>query len=125
MGELKILVVDDSPTMRRIIVNTLKRAGYGRVIEAGDGAEALGMLRGEGADFVVTDWNMPGMDGLILANEIRRDVTLEKTPILMVTTRSVKDDIMEALQAGVNDYIIKPFSPKTMGEKIEKVLGCG
>lgn len=87
--------------------------------------EALGMLRGEGADLVVTDWNLPGMDGLILANEIRRNVTLEQTLILMVTTRSVKDDIMEALQAGVNDYIIKLFSPKTRGEKIEKVPGCG
>lgn len=87
--------------------------------------EALGMLRGEGADLVVTDWNLPGMDGLILANEIRRNVTLEQTLILMVTTRSVKDDIMEARQAGVNDYIIKPFSPKTRGEKIEKVPGCG
>lgn len=122
MGELKILAVDDSPTMRRIIVNTLKRAGYSNIIEAENGADALGKLRGEGADFVLTDWNMPEMDGLTFVGHVRQDAALKNKPILMVTTRSVKDDIVEAMKAGVNGYIIKPFSPQTLGEKITQVL---
>lgn len=122
VGEIKILAVDDSPTMRRIIVNTLKRAGYNNIIEAENGVEALGKLRGEGADFVLTDWNMPEMDGLTFVGHIRQDEALKSKPILMVTTRSVKDDIVEAMKAGVNGYIIKPFSPQTLGEKITQVL---
>ena len=122
VADIKILAVDDSPTMRRIIVNTLKRAGYANVIEAENGVEALGKLRGEGADFVITDWNMPEMDGLTFVTQVRGDDALKGKPVLMVTTRSVKEDIVEALKAGVNGYVVKPFSPETLSEKISQVL---
>ena len=122
MSDLKILAVDDSPTMRRIIINTLKRAGFTDVIEAGDGKEAMAKLKVETVNFVITDWNMPEMDGLTFVKTIRSDAALKDLPVLMVTTRSVKDDIVEALQAGVNNYIVKPFTPDTLKEKIEQVL---
>ncbi len=122
MSDLKILAVDDSPTMRRIIINTLKRAGFTDVIEAGDGKEAMAKLKVETVNFVITDWNMPEMDGLTFVKSIRSDDSLKDLPVLMVTTRSVKDDIVEALQAGVNNYIVKPFTPDTLKEKIEQVL---
>lgn len=123
MADLKILAVDDSPTMRRIIVNTLKRAGYPNVIEAKDGKDALAKLRVESINFVITDWNMPEMDGLTFVNTMRSDEALKSIPVLMVTTRSVKDDIIDAMKAGVNSYIVKPFTPDTLREKIEQVLG--
>ncbi len=123
MADLKILAVDDSPTMRRIIVNTLKRAGYSDVIEATDGKDALAKLKVETINFVITDWNMPEMDGLTLVTQIRKSSELKQLPILMVTTRSVKDDIVEALKAGVNNYIVKPFTPDTLKEKISEILG--
>ena len=119
---MKILAVDDSPTMRRIIVNTLKRAGYDDIIEANDGKEAMEKLKSETIDFLITDWNMPEMDGLTLVNHLREDAKFKSLPILMVTTRSVKEDIVEALKAGVNNYIVKPFTPDTLKEKIEQVL---
>jgi two-component system chemotaxis response regulator CheY len=119
---MKILAVDDSPTMRRIIVSTLRRAGYENIVEAENGVDALAKLRGEGADLVVTDWNMPEMDGLAFVTELRGDATLKDKPVLMVTTRSVKEDIVEAMKAGVNGYIVKPFSPQTLAEKIGQVL---
>jgi two-component system chemotaxis response regulator CheY len=122
VADIKILAVDDSPTMRRIIVNTLKRAGFGNVVEAENGVDALGKLRSEGADFVITDWNMPEMDGLTFVTQMRADNALKGKPVLMVTTRSVKDDIVVALKAGVNGYIVKPFSPETLSEKINQVL---
>lgn len=123
MSDLKILAVDDSPTMRRIIINTLKRAGYSDVIEANDGKDALAKLKVETINFVITDWNMPEMDGLTFVNTLRGMPEYKELPILMVTTRSVKDDIMEALKAGVNNYIVKPFTPDTLKEKIQEVLG--
>lgn len=122
MADLKILAVDDSPTMRRIIINTLKRAGYADVVEAGDGKDALAKLKVEDVNFIITDWNMPEMDGLTFVTTVRGMDKYKTLPILMVTTRSVKDDIVEALKAGVNNYIVKPFTPDTLKEKIEQVL---
>ncbi len=122
MPNLKILAVDDSPTMRRIIVNTLKRAGFEDVSEASDGKDALAKLKTDKFDFIITDWNMPEMDGLTFVNSVRSDPELQSLPILMVTTRSVKEDIMQAIKAGVNNYIVKPFTPETIAEKINQVL---
>ena len=122
MSSLKILAVDDSPTMRRIIVNTLKRAGYEDVTEASDGKDAIAKMKVESFNFVITDWNMPEMDGLTFVSQVRSLDEFKDMPILMVTTRSVKDDIIEAMKAGVNNYIVKPFTPETLGEKIGQVL---
>ena len=122
MADLKILAVDDSPTMRRIIINTLKRAGYNDVVEARDGKDAIAKMKVEKVNFVITDWNMPEMDGLTLVTTIRSMEEYKSIPILMVTTRSVKEDIVEALKAGVNNYIAKPFTPDTLKQKIEQVL---
>ena len=122
MADLKIRAVDDSPTMRRIIINTLKRAGYSDVLEASDGRDALAKMKVEKVNFVITDWNMPEMDGLSFVTTLRSMSEYKSLPILMVTTRSVKDDIMEALKAGVNNYIVKPFTPDTLKDKIEQVL---
>lgn len=122
MAALKILAVDDSPTMRRIIINTLKRAGFDDVIEAEDGKEALAKLQVETVNFVITDWNMPEMDGLTLVTNIRSMEKYKTLPVLMVTTRSVKDDIVDAMKAGVNSYIVKPFTPETLKAKIDQIL---
>ncbi len=122
MGDIRILAVDDSPTMRRIIINTLKRAGYTNVQEAQDGKDALAKIKVDKIDFVITDWNMPEMDGLTFVNMLRAADDTKNLPILMVTTRSVKDDIMEAMKAGVNNYIVKPFTPDTLKAKIEEIL---
>ncbi len=121
--EMKMLVVDDSPTMRRIVVQMLKRIGYTNVVEASDGKEALGRLKAEGDfEMLLSDWNMPVMSGLELTQAVRGDAQLANLPILMVTTRNMKQDIVIALRAGVNNYITKPFDPKTIKEKIDKVL---
>ncbi len=122
MADLKILAVDDSPTMRRIILNTLKRAGFTDVVEAVDGKDALAKMEVDNFNFVITDWNMPEMDGLTFVTNIRNSEQYKKLPILMVTTRSVKDDILEAMKAGVNNYIVKPFTPETLKEKIDQIL---
>lgn len=122
MAALKVLVVDDSATMRRIIVNTLKRIGYEDLIEAEDGVDAYAKLESEaGINFIVTDWNMPNMSGLEFVNKVREG-SFKEIPILMVTTRSIKEDIIEAMKAGVNSYIVKPFTPQTLKEKIDKIL---
>ena len=122
MADLKILTVDDSPTMRRIIINTLKRAGYNEVVEATDGKDAIAKMKVEEVNLVITDWNMPEMDGLTFVTTLRSMEKYKSIPILMVTTRSVKDDIVDALKAGVNNYIVKPFTPDTLKQKIEQVL---
>lgn len=122
MPELKILAVDDSPTMRRIIVNTLKRAGFNDVAEASDGKDALAKMKVDKYDFIITDWNMPEMDGLAFVTQMRSSDEFREMPVLMVTTRSVKEDIIEAMKAGVNNYIVKPFTPETLSEKIGQVL---
>ncbi len=122
MSDLKIIAVDDSPTMRRIIINTLKRAGYENVIEASDGKDALAKMKVEQVNFVITDWNMPEMDGLAFVSHIRATAEFKNLPVLMVTTRSVKEDIVEAMKAGVNNYIVKPFTPETLKAKIDQIL---
>lgn len=122
MSDLKIIAVDDSPTMRRIIINTLKRAGFENVIEATDGKDALAKMKVEQVNFVITDWNMPEMDGLAFVTQIRSTDEFKNLPVLMVTTRSVKEDIVEAMKAGVNNYIVKPFTPETLKAKIDQIL---
>lgn len=123
MTDTKILAVDDSPTMRRIIVNTLRRAGYTDVIEASDGRDALEKLKTDQITLIITDWNMPQMDGLSLVKALRSSDDFKQLPVLMITTRSVREDIVKALKAGVNNYIVKPFSPETLKAKIQEVLG--
>jgi two-component system chemotaxis response regulator CheY len=111
--------------MRRIVVNSLKNLGYDNFIEANDGKEALEKLAGDDSiNFVITDWNMPVLSGLELTKNIRQDAKLAKVPILMVTTRGVKEDIIEALQARVNNYIVKPFTPHILKEKIDAILAA-
>lgn len=119
---MKFLVVDDSVTMRRIIVNSLQRIGYGDVTEASDGQEAL--TRFEGVDFIITDWNMPNMSGIDFARAVRAHPAGARLPILMVTTRSVREDIVTAVEAGVNNYVLKPFTPQVLKEKIDQVLSA-
>lgn len=118
---MKILVVDDSATMRRILVNSLQRIGYSECVEAGDGREAIDKFDGS-IQFVITDWNMPNVSGLDLTRALRAHPDGKAVPILMVTTRSVKEDIIAAIQAGVNNYIVKPFTPQVLKEKIDAVL---
>ena len=121
--ELKFLIVDDSLTMRRIVTNSLKNLGYNNFVEAADGKEALEKLAADSAiNFVITDWNMPVLSGLELVKAIRGDAKLATMPILMVTTRGVKEDILQALQARVNNYVVKPFTPQVLREKIEQIL---
>jgi two-component system chemotaxis response regulator CheY len=119
---LKILTVDDSPTMRRIIVNTLKRAGFSDVSEAENGKDALAKMQEDNFNFIITDWNMPVMDGLTFVNNVRASKEYASLPVLMVTSRSVKDDILKAMKAGVDSYIVKPFTADTLKEKIMQVL---
>jgi len=116
------LVVDDSPTMRRIVINALKTFGVTEVVEAEDGMDALDKLKVGNIDFVITDWNMPNMTGLELTQAIRSSEKLKHLPILMVTTRGLKEDIIEALKARVNNYIVKPFTPQVLKEKIENIM---
>ena len=118
---MKCLVVDDSATMRRIVVNALKSIGYDDVVEAGDGNEALQNCDAT-IDLVITDWNMPVMGGLEFVKTLRATPQHAKTAILMVTTRSVKEDILHAVEAGVSSYILKPFTPQVLKEKIDQVL---
>ena len=123
MADLKFLVVDDSVTMRRILINSLNKLGYEDIIEAGDGKDALAKLYSEpGINFIITDWNMPNMDGLTFVKSIKEDSNLTGIPILMVTTRSLKEDILDAMKVGVNNYIVKPFTPQVLSDKIEAVL---
>lgn len=119
---MKFLVVDDSPTMRRIVINALKSFGIEDVVEAEDGQDALSKLQAHNIDFIITDWNMPNMTGLDLTKTIRANDMWKNLPILMVTTRGLKQDIIEALQAKVNNYIVKPFTPQVLKEKIMAIL---
>ncbi len=123
--DLKFLVVDDFSTMRRIIKNLLHDLGYGNVTEADDGKTALPMLQAGNFDFLITDWNMPGMPGLDLIKAVRADARLSKMPVLMLTAEAKRDQIIEAAQAGVNGYVIKPFTAETLKEKLDKILGAG
>ncbi len=119
---MRFLVVDDFSTMRRIIRNLLKELGFVNVEEADDGAVALGKLRGGGFDFVISDWNMPNMDGMTLLRNIRADEALKKIPVLMVTAEAKKENIIAAAQAGANGYVVKPFTAVTLDEKLNKIL---
>jgi two-component system chemotaxis response regulator CheY len=122
MASIKILIVDDSITIRRIITNALKTVGFTDTIEASNGKEALEKLASSKVDFVITDWNMPEMNGLDLIKEIRANPVYSSMPILMITTRGTEHDVVEALQAKVNSYIMKPFTPQELKEKIEGIL---
>lgn len=122
---MKFLVVDDSPTMRRIIVAQLGQLGYGEVEEADNGQVALERLKAQPFDFVLTDWNMPFMDGRSMVLELRQTPGIDQLPVVMVTTRNTKADVIEALKAGVNNYVVKPFKPSDLGKKIDAVLGAG
>jgi two-component system chemotaxis response regulator CheY len=119
---LNFLVVDDFSTMRRIIKNLLHDLGYANVTEADDGNTALPLLREGNFDFLITDWNMPGMPGLDLLKHVRADARLGKMPVLMLTAEAKREQIVEAAQAGVSGYVIKPFTAVTLKEKIDKIL---
>ena len=119
---MKILVVDDFSTMRRIIKNLLRDLGFSNTQEADDGTTALPMLQKGDFDFVVTDWNMPGMQGIDLLKAIRADEQLKNIPVLMVTAEAKREQIIAAAQAGVNGYVVKPFTAATLKEKLEKIF---
>jgi len=123
-SNLNFLVVDDFSTMRRIIKNLLHDLGYANVIEADDGNTALPLLREGNVDFLITDWNMPGMPGLELLKQVRADARLAKMPVLMLTAEAKREQIVEAVQAGVSGYVIKPFTAATLKEKIDKILAA-
>lgn len=120
--DMKILIVDDFSTMRRIIKNLLRDLGFTNMSEADDGQTALPLLQNGNFDFLVTDWNMPGMQGIDLLKNVRADENLANLPVLMVTAESKRDQIVEAAQAGVNGYIVKPFTAVTLKEKIDKIF---
>jgi two-component system chemotaxis response regulator CheY len=119
---MKILVVDDFSTMRRIVKNLLRDLGFTNTVEADDGQTALPILEAGGIDFLVTDWNMPGMTGIDLLKAVRANPKLVDMPVLMVTAEAKKEQIIMAAQAGVNGYVIKPFTAGTLKEKIEKIF---
>ncbi len=121
-SNMKFLVVDDFSTMRRIVRNLLKELGYSNADEAEDGVIALSKLKSERFDFVVSDWNMPNMDGLTLLQTIRADPALASLPVLMVTAEAKKENIIAAAQAGANGYIVKPFTAATLDEKLAKIF---
>lgn len=118
---MKILIVDDFSTMRRIIKNLLRDLGFTNTSEADDGITALPMLQGGGFDLLITDWNMPGMQGIDLLKNVRADENLVDLPVLMVTAEQKREQIVEAAQAGVNGYVVKPFTAQTLKEKLEKI----
>ncbi|MCM2971636.1 MULTISPECIES: chemotaxis response regulator CheY [Larsenimonas] len=119
---IKILVVDDFPTMRRIVRNLLKELGYTNVEEAEDGAQGLEKLKSGEFEFVVSDWNMPNLDGLEMLKSIRADDSLSHLPVLMVTAEAKKENIIAAAQAGANGYVVKPFTAATLEEKLNKIF---
>lgn len=120
--DMKILIVDDFSTMRRIVKNLLRDLGFNNTSEADDGATALPMLQNGKFDFLVTDWNMPGMTGIDLLKAVRADDSLSSLPVLMVTAEAKREQIIEAAQAGVNGYVVKPFTAAVLKEKIEKIF---
>lgn len=119
---MKILIVDDFSTMRRIIKNLLRDLGFTNTTEADDGQTALPVLKSGNFDFLITDWNMPGMTGIELLKAVREAPDLNSLPVLMVTAEAKKDQIIEAAQAGVNGYVVKPFTATVLQEKIEKIF---
>jgi two-component system chemotaxis response regulator CheY len=119
---MRFLIVDDSSTMRRIIINTLSKLGYEQFLEAGNGREGLDRMGGGGVDLIITDWNMPEMNGIDFIRAVRGTASGKDVPVLMVTTNAAKDDVAEALRAGVNNYVVKPFTAETIKEKIDAVM---
>ncbi|MGM0537390.1 MAG: chemotaxis response regulator CheY [Pseudomonadota bacterium] len=120
--DMSILVVDDFPTMRRIVRSLLKELGFTNVEEAEDGQDALNKLSSGNFEFVVSDWNMPNLDGLEMLKQIRADSTLKDLPVLMVTAEAKKENIIAAAQAGANGYVVKPFTSATLEEKLNKIF---
>ncbi|MGS2742063.1 chemotaxis response regulator CheY [Halomonas sp. LS-001] len=119
---MSFLVVDDFPTMRRIVRSLLKELGFTNVEEAEDGQDALNKLRAGKFEFIVSDWNMPNLDGLEMLKEIRQDDALKELPVLMVTAEAKKENIIAAAQAGANGYVVKPFTAATLEEKLNKIF---
>jgi len=119
---IKILVVDDFATMRKVVRNLLKQVGYENIIEAEDGVSALKILKSQKIDFIVSDWNMPNMTGLDLLKAVRADSELGATPFLMVTAEALQDNVVAAVRAGVSNYIVKPFTAETLNGKIQKIM---
>lgn len=119
---MTVLIVDDFATMRRIVKNILSQLGFKNFIEADDGSVAWEILQKEKVDFIVSDWNMPKMPGIELLKKVRADEKLKDIPFLMVTAEAQKENIIEAVKAKVSNYIVKPFTPETLGEKIEKIF---
>jgi len=120
---MKVLVVDDFATMRRIVKGVLKQLGFNSIVEAEDGTNALDTLKKEKVGLIVSDWNMPKMTGLDLLKAVRGDDALKEIPFIMVTAEGQKENVVEAVKAGVSNYIVKPFTPETFSEKLEKVFG--
>lgn len=119
---IKVLVVDDFATMRRIIKGVLKQLGFSNIVEAEDGDIALEELKKDEYGLILADWNMPNMSGLELLKAVRSDKNLQRIPFVMVTAEGQKDNILEAVKAGVSNYVIKPFTPETINEKLKKVF---
>jgi two-component system, chemotaxis family, chemotaxis protein CheY len=122
MSDVKILIVDDSSTMRRIIKNTLQKLGFMNTVEAENGIDALGKLKEGLVNLILTDWNMPEMDGLTFVKSVRGSDTFKAIPIVMITTEAAKKEVVEALKQGVSDYIVKPFTSEALKEKVEHFL---
>jgi len=120
---MKIITVDDSATMRRIIKNSLKAIGYDDIVEAENGQVGLAKIQSDSVDFVITDWSMPVMTGLELVHAIRSNPAIKHLPVLMVTAVGQKEEIVQAISAGVNGYVVKPFEPETLHSKMQQVLG--
>lgn len=120
---IKVLVVDDFATMRRIVKGVLKQLGFVNIIEAEDGSAALTELKKEKIGLIVSDWNMPNMSGLDLLKAVRGDEQFKRIPFIMVTAEGQKENVIEAVKSGVSNYIVKPFTPETFGEKLQKVIG--
>ncbi|RLB00460.1 MAG: response regulator [Deltaproteobacteria bacterium] len=120
--DIRVLVVDDFSTMRRIVKNILRQLGFNNIVEADDGTTGLGVLQKEKIDLIISDWNMPKMTGLDLLKAVRSDDALKDIPFLMVTAEAQQENIIEAVKAGVSNYIVKPFTAETLGKKIEQVF---
>ena len=121
--DMKVLVVDDFATMRRIVKNVLKQIGFTKIIEADDGSTALAVLKKDKVDLIISDWNMPKVTGLDLLKAVRSDASMKDMPFLMVTAEAQKDNVIQAVQAGVSNYVVKPFTAEALKDKLEKVFG--
>lgn len=120
---IKVLIVDDFATMRKVIRNILKQIGFENIVEAEDGAVALRILKSQQIDFIIADWNMPNMTGLELLKTVRADSELSKIPFLMVTAEALQENVIAAVKAGVSNYIVKPFTAEILHDKISKIFG--